>query len=669
MLRYLECFEVKQSETDLDDIIDGTIAPGPKWASEQLAVYSRQNKLLAKIISTSLSCTLSRQVMDSNSGSEMWSYLSKRFEGRENATTTLSTQRTLRQKLDLASCRPGADVANHLNYMMSLREQLTALKADVGDAWMVDLMVRSMSQYSYYTHLQTLRFIGSDKLNSPVATKSIILTLDKNALVEKQLQAPCNRSLVGDKRYFLTYRTLGESEKESIYSIHGITMPKGVGTIEIWWNVQGNIVSMQLENVYYAKDNENLISQYKMETQGYKVYYDTDRHVFPAKKDDVLSTWRPEVFVNYIVSDGVEDLQRWHERLGHTCPQHMQIMADRNLVEGMRLRQRVFMDCKSCHLGKQKAGALSKELDRGIDSVNRLVFADLMFPQTPNGSRFKAVLHPDCPVKEIMTDNGGEFWNKEIDSWYQHHGIVHYKIPPHSSHMNLCERSHQTLTDAAADGEDEVEEPEPEGEPEPEDEPEPDEDGEVESIAETADEVEADAADVSALEDTDTPETEGENVDEEADSESEDQETYDSAAELTRDTDMEIDGVTEPDGAVHAGMRREREETSSEDAAEGMHPRKRRTGLREHDGDGEQEFSLYAALTYALEALGVETERFWHESGVRPPRTYKAAMNSLQHKEGWKGMEEEMAATEAKDVLELVSETEMPKGRKVLNTT
>eukprot|EP00644_Phytophthora_capsici_P011609 jgi/Phyca11/21031/fgenesh1_pg.PHYCAscaffold_79_\ len=557
MLRYLECYEVKQSETDLDDIIDGTIAPGPKWASEQLAVYSRQNKLLAKIISTSLSCTLSRQVMDIKSGSEMWSYLSKRFEGRENATTTLFTQRTLRQKLDLASCRPGADVENHLNYMMSLREQLTALKADVGDAWMVDLMVRSMSQYRYYTHLQTLHLIGSDKLNSPVAAKSIILTLDKNALVEKQLQArrfggnqagggACNRSLVGDKRYFLTYRTLVESEKEPIYSIHGITMPEGVGTIEIWWNVQGKIVSVQAHTAGYvldAKYNEGVV---------YK-----ERH----EQEDEVVVWSYEA-----ESDAVGGVDGAGYNICDDASESFEAAAEERRLEG--------------------------------------------------------------PVESVFYDADA-------------------KIPADELVINEIRKYD---ADAVADDEDAVEEPEPE------DEPEPDENGEVESIAETADEAEADAADVSALEDTATPKTEGGSVDEEADSENEDQETYDSAAELTTWKLTESPSLMELyklECAVN--VKKQVARTQQKGCTQGS---------AELDC-----VSMTATENRSSRSLSVETERVWHESEVRPPRAYKAVMNSLQHKEGWKGMEEEMAATEAKDVLELVSETEMPKGRKVLNTT
>jgi hypothetical protein len=54
---------------------------------------------------------------------------------------------------------------------------------------MVDLMVRSMSQYSYYSQLQTLILVGGTQtLSTPEEAKAMILILGKNAIVEKQLQ-------------------------------------------------------------------------------------------------------------------------------------------------------------------------------------------------------------------------------------------------------------------------------------------------------------------------------------------------------------------------------------------------------------------------------------------------------------------------------------------------
>jgi hypothetical protein len=49
------------------------------------------------------------------------------------------------------------------------------------------------------------------------------------------------------------------------------------------------------------------------------------------------------------------------------------------------------------------------------------------------------------PVQLILTDKGSEFVNKEMAAWYAARGIEHVKVGPKSSHLNPCERVHQTL--------------------------------------------------------------------------------------------------------------------------------------------------------------------------------------------------------------------------------
>ncbi|KAG3065597.1 hypothetical protein PI124_g17236 [Phytophthora idaei] len=97
--------------------------------------------------------------------------------------------------------------------------------------------------------------------------------------------------------------------------------------------------------------------------------------------------------VNFALRDGAADLQCWHERLWDLCPQHIRKTADEWLVEGMMLRRRQFDLCESCQLGKQRAKASQKKLDRGVTERNQLVFADLLVPLTNyNCARFRAVL-------------------------------------------------------------------------------------------------------------------------------------------------------------------------------------------------------------------------------------------------------------------------------------
>ena len=48
-------------------------------------------------------------------------------------------------------------------------------------------------------------------------------------------------------------------------------------------------------------------------------------------------------------------------------------------------------------------------------------------------------------LKQVLTDKGQEFLNKAMAQWYQKRGIVHTRVGPKASQLNLVERTHQAL--------------------------------------------------------------------------------------------------------------------------------------------------------------------------------------------------------------------------------
>ena len=47
-------------------------------------------------------------------------------------------------------------------------------------------------------------------------------------------------------------------------------------------------------------------------------------------------------------------------------------------------------------------------------------------------------------VKQVLSDKGREFCNDAMEAWYRSKGIVHVKVGPKGSQLNLCERTHQS---------------------------------------------------------------------------------------------------------------------------------------------------------------------------------------------------------------------------------
>lgn len=152
------------------------------------------------------------------------------------------------------------------------------------------------------------------------------------------------------------------------------------------------------------------------------------------------------------------------------------MMVDRELVTGMMLRQRVFQDCESCHMGKECKPSAHQKLEREINRKNQVIFADLLFPKkspvlvvedgysrytiiyplkTKGAPEVNAAMRryiewadrqfPGYKVAKVVTEVGPEFVNELMKEWYRGKGIEFKPNPPHSSHLNPCERVHQTL--------------------------------------------------------------------------------------------------------------------------------------------------------------------------------------------------------------------------------
>ncbi|RAW35204.1 hypothetical protein PC110_g8500 [Phytophthora cactorum] len=148
---------------------------------------------------------------------------------------------------------------------------------------------------------------------------------------------------------------------------------------------------MRVDDVYYSPEQTHLFSQSITTEQGFQIAYDdalrkytlmngeiplqvlvqpcklwtfTAENDFLLGKEALADRSIPTKMINYAIRSGVADLQSWHERLGHICPQFVKQMADHNLVECMMLRKRSFDLCDACQLGKQREKTPQKSLYR-----------------------------------------------------------------------------------------------------------------------------------------------------------------------------------------------------------------------------------------------------------------------------------------------------------------
>ncbi|KAG2978435.1 hypothetical protein PC120_g25316 [Phytophthora cactorum] len=139
--------------------------------------------------------------------------------------------------------------------------------------------------------------------------------------------------------------------------------------------IDEQLVFVLVEDVLYVPSAGcDLLSPGLALDQGFIMTWESDARMFGMTKDDteVIRTqyesrlWtfnahnigsavsnKKKVFANFAVTDGVEDIDVWHQRLVHTCPEYIRLMVDRGMAKGIMLKRRGKIDCADCHFGKQ----------------------------------------------------------------------------------------------------------------------------------------------------------------------------------------------------------------------------------------------------------------------------------------------------------------------------
>ncbi|POM69418.1 Retrotransposon protein, unclassified [Phytophthora palmivora] len=144
--------------------------------------------------------------------------------------------------------------------------------------------------------------------------------------------------------------------------------------------IDEEMVFVFFEDVLYVpKAGCNLFSPGQALEQGFKMSWEQETMMFGMTKDDTevfraghnhrlwifnvhniggvkvdekSTTLKKQVVANFAVTDGVEDIDVWHARLGHTCPEYIRLMVDRGMAKGIMLKRRGKMDCADRHFGK-----------------------------------------------------------------------------------------------------------------------------------------------------------------------------------------------------------------------------------------------------------------------------------------------------------------------------
>jgi len=179
------------------------------------------------------------------------------------------------------------------------------------------------------------------------------------------------------------------------------------------------------------------------------------------------------------------EMNLWHQRLGHLCEQQMRRMVDKEMVTGVKLPKGCgLFFCVGCVEGKMHrkpfqpvgvrssrrlnlvhsdvCGPMLTESHGGhkyfvtfIDDYSRCCAVYFLKHRSEVSAKFKefeAITTNDCghKIEALRTDNGGEYISNEFKDYLKSRGIRHELTVPYTPEQNgVAERLNRTLVEAA----------------------------------------------------------------------------------------------------------------------------------------------------------------------------------------------------------------------------
>lgn len=252
----------------------------------------------------------------------------------------------------------------------------------------------------------------------------------------------------------------------------------------------------KLQNVYYVPElSHNLFSISTASSCGLthlgskdKIqFYHGDKELFTAHLENKiyildLKVKKPIKIKGLANAATIED---WHHRFGHVSMDTLKKMITRKAVDGLEVKGQATQVCENCTLNKctrvhhpprtteksKVAGTVlhidtagpspvesrgkSKYLMLCKDEFSK--YRQVAFMKTkdqiPDQVKLlisQSILETGNQVLKIVTDNGSEYVNKNLESYYRQRGIIHQRSAPYTANQNgLIERDIRTIKESA----------------------------------------------------------------------------------------------------------------------------------------------------------------------------------------------------------------------------
>ena len=294
------------------------------------------------------------------------------------------------------------------------------------------------------------------------------------------------------KDFFVSYAAFPEPKPVTLGN-HKLMLAYGQGNIQIETLVNNEWKKYYLKDVWYTPDVvKNLFSVPTAADKGLEYWLDqrscritkNGETVVVGKRHGglyklILKVIPPQSPAEVYVASRVDSLQVWHERLGHQNKQYVEKYLKKHGITYTRDNQL----CEACILGKQHRLSFGTRMTTTV-KPGELIHADVCGPMQEDsfrGYRYFVNFKDDFSkyrdvyfmkqksevaeklkyflakvktaghtVKELLTDGGGEFDNKEVRQITQQIGLNHRMSMPYTPEQNgAAERENRTLVEAA----------------------------------------------------------------------------------------------------------------------------------------------------------------------------------------------------------------------------
>ena len=317
------------------------------------------------------------------------------------------------------------------------------------------------------------------------------------------LDSACSRHMTGVKDDLFNYKPFPSNDDDPSHCVvladKSTVRAAGVGELRvILTDINNEKVAVVFRGVMYVPQlKKRLISIGQMTAAGASITFTNDsvtmsnhgrKFVFGGKFGKLFELncdFVPSA-CNFSSTSGDTSLSTWHLRLGHLNVQDVQKLSSKNMVAGMSInssKSAPVSDCEGCALGKQSRLPFPKSSSSKTSDVLELVHSDVCGPMSVpsvGGSlyfitfiddfskyvwvhvikkksdaleKFKEFLaltenQTGKKLKRFRSDNGGEYFSGEFDTFCDARGIFREPTIPYTPQQNgVAERMNRTIMD------------------------------------------------------------------------------------------------------------------------------------------------------------------------------------------------------------------------------